>query len=96
LPWAIDGSCFTPAEDPLYILGLAVAPAWRGQGIGRQLMEAAKQAARSRGAQALWLDAYEHAAGAGAFYLKCGFRNAGRTRFGQVPLCFFEWLAQEK
>ena len=95
LPWAIDSSAFTPVAKPWYVLGLAVAPQCRGQGVGRRLVEAAKDTARSRGAQALWLDAYEHAAGAGAFYLKCGFRKVGRTAHGEVPLCFFEWLAEE-
>jgi GNAT superfamily N-acetyltransferase len=95
LPWAIDSSAFTPVEKPWYVLGLAVAPQCRGKGVGRALMEAAKGTARSWGAQALWLDAYEHAAGAGPFYVKCGFRKVGRTAQGEVPLAFFEWLAEE-
>jgi GNAT superfamily N-acetyltransferase len=93
LPWAIDSSAFTPVEKALYLLGLAVAPPRRGQGIGRQLVEAAKDAANSRGAQALWLDAYDHEAGAGPFYMKCGFRQVGRTAYRDVPLVYFEWLA---
>ena len=92
LPWAIDSSSFTSVAKPWYVLGLAVAPQCRGRGVGRELMEAVKDTARSRGAQALWLDAYEHAAGAGPFYLKCGFRKVGRTAQGDVPLNFFEWL----
>ena len=75
------------------MLGLAVAPHCRGAGIGRQLMEAAKEAARARGAQALWLDAYEHRAGAGGFYAKCGFKMVGRTHLRGLPLLWFEWLA---
>jgi hypothetical protein len=58
-------------------------------------MEAVKETARSRDAQALWLDAYEHAAGAGPFYVKCGFRKVGHTAQAEVPLCFFEWLVEE-
>jgi GNAT superfamily N-acetyltransferase len=92
LPWAFDSSCFTPAAKPLYLLGLAVAPHCRGRGIGRQLVEAAKDTARSWNAQALWLDAYEHAAGAGPFYVKCGFRRVGRNPSREVPLVYFEWL----
>ena len=92
LPWAIDSSLFTPVSKPWYVLGLAVAPHCRGQGVGRQLMDAAKDTARSRGAEALWLDAYEHAAGAGPFYMKCGFRKVGRTKYREVPLGYFEWL----
>jgi GNAT superfamily N-acetyltransferase len=95
LPWAIDSSSFTPVAKPWYVLGVAVAPQCRGKGVGRQLMEAAKNTARSWDAQALWLDAYDHPAGAGPFYLKCGFRQVGRTEHGAVPLCFFEWLVEK-
>ena len=92
LPWAIDSSSFTPVTKPWYVLGLAVAAESRGKGVGRQLMDAAKATARASGAQALWLDAYEHEAGAGSFYLKCGFRKVGRTAYREVPLIYFEWL----
>ena len=91
-PWAIDASTFTPVITALYVLGLAVSPDVRGQGVGRCLMEAAKDAARAEPADALWLDAYEHAAGAGPFYLKCGFRQVGRTSYREMPLTFYEWL----
>jgi GNAT superfamily N-acetyltransferase len=95
VPWAIDSSAFTPVAKALYVLGLAVAPDARGQGVGRRLMDAAKAAARSESAGALWLDAYEHVAGAGPFYLKCGFRQVGRTSYKQVPLIYYEWLTQD-
>lgn len=92
LPWAIDASAFTNVETALYVLGLAVAPHSRGQGIGRALMEAVKEATRTWPADALWLDAYEHAAGAGPFYLECGFRPVGRTKHREMPLIYYEWL----
>ena len=92
-PWAIDASMFTPVATALYVLGLAVSPDARGRGVGRSLMDAAKEAARSEPAGALWLDAYEHAAGAGPFYLKCGFRQVGRTSYREMPLLFYEWLS---
>lgn len=95
LPGVIDTHAFTPVGKAFYVLGLAVAPGCRGRGIGSQLMEAAKDTARSRGAQALWLDAYDHAAGAGLFYMKCGFRQVGRTNYREVPLLWFEWLVAE-
>jgi GNAT superfamily N-acetyltransferase len=63
--------------------------------VGRQLMEAAKEAAKSRPAQALWLDAYDHQAGAGPFYMKCGFRQVGRTSYRKMPLIYYEWLAAQ-
>ncbi|HET9475449.1 MAG TPA: GNAT family N-acetyltransferase [Steroidobacteraceae bacterium] len=95
-PWAIDSICFTPVTSALYVLGLAVAPEARGQDVGGELMEAAKETARSWPIEALWLDAYDHAAGAGPFYLKCGFRKVGRTQYREVPLIYYEWLVQDE
>ena len=92
-PWAIESICFTPVASAFYVLGLAVAPEARGQNVGRDLMEAAKEVTRSRNTDALWLDAYDHSAGAGSFYLKCGFRKVGRTQYREVPLIYYEWLA---
>ena len=93
-PWAIDASMFTPVATAFYVLGLAVSPDTRGEGVGRSLMEAAKDAARMEPADALWLDAYEHPAGAGPFYMKCGFRQVGRTSYREMPLMFYEWLTE--
>jgi len=90
--WAIDSSAFTPAKTALYVLGLATAPDVRRRGVGRALMEAAKEKARSWPAQALWLDAYDHPAGAGFFYKACGFREVGPGTHGVVPLIFYEWV----
>jgi GNAT superfamily N-acetyltransferase len=92
IPWAIDASAFTKVSSALYVLGLAVAPHLHVQGIGRCLMDEAKQIVRAGSAEALWLDAYEHAAGAGPFYLKCGFRAVGRTLHREMPLMYYEWL----
>jgi GNAT superfamily N-acetyltransferase len=89
--WAIDSSAFTPASIALYVLGLATAPDHRRRGIGRALIEAAKAKARTWPAQALWLDAYDHPAGAGAFYRACGFREVGPGSHGELQLIFFEW-----
>jgi GNAT superfamily N-acetyltransferase len=58
-------------------------------------MDAAKDTARSWHAQALWLDAYEHRAGAGRFYEKCGFSKVGRTKYREVPLIYYEWLVNK-
>jgi ribosomal protein S18 acetylase RimI-like enzyme len=92
-PLAFDSAAFTPVNQALYVLGLAVAPQMRNQGLGRALMDAAKEAASSSGVDALWLDAYDHAAGAGPFYEKCGFRHVGRTTLNDQPLFYYEWLA---
>jgi len=91
-PALIDAEAFTPVAHALYVLGLAVATNCRGEGMGRRLMDAAKEVARARRAQALWLDAYEHAAGAGPFYERCGFRKVGPSAFKDVSLNYYEWL----
>jgi GNAT superfamily N-acetyltransferase len=91
-PWAIDVSYFTEVPKAIYIHGLAVAASCRGSGVGRRLMEAVNEAARSFSAGALRLDAYDHEAGAGPFYLKCGFRKVGRKTYRKVPLIYYEML----
>jgi ribosomal protein S18 acetylase RimI-like enzyme len=88
-----DTSAFTPVSSALYVFGLAVAPAARHLGVGRRLMDAAKAAVPAWPADALWLDAYDSAAGAGPFYRRCGFREVRRAMFNGVPLIYFEWLA---
>ena len=89
-PHAFDARAFTPVTSALYVLGLAVSSEHRKRGVGRRLMAAASQAARDRRAQALWLDVYEHAAGAGAFYPRCGFRAVGPAPGCEPPLTFYE------
>ena len=95
-PQVFDSGAFTSVASALYVLGLSVAPECRRQGIGRQLMEAAKDVARSRPAQALWLDAYDSEVGAGPFYERCGFRRVGPSSFRPgavrpVALVYYEW-----
>jgi predicted N-acetyltransferase YhbS len=76
---------FTPVSSALYVVGLAVAIEYSRMGIGRALLDAAKDVAHSRRAAALWVDTYAGAAGAGPFYLRCGFRRVGTL--------YYEWLA---
>jgi ribosomal protein S18 acetylase RimI-like enzyme len=94
-PLLLDASAFTPVGVALYLIGLAVAPRHRSQGVGRALVDACKAIACAWPAQALWLDAYEHPAGAGGFYVRCGFRKVGLTLFKDAPqahhLSFYEW-----
>ena len=92
-PWAIDPGYFASVRRPLYLHDLAVSPATARQGVGRLLVDAAKSAARAWPADAIRLDAYDHAAGAGEFYVKCGFREVGRVAYRGVPLIYFEWLS---
>jgi GNAT superfamily N-acetyltransferase len=91
-PWAIDASCFTPALRPVYLTSMAIAPALQNRGVGRAMLEAADTAARAWPGQAIRLDAFDAEAGAGAFYVKCGYLEKGRAVFRGVPLIYFEKL----
>lgn len=94
-PWAIDTRCFSASRQPLYLVDMAVVPAMQRRGIGRQLIRAALEEARAWEKDAIRLDAYDHPAGAGRFYEKCGFEEVGRTSFGGVPLIYYEWKIQQ-
>jgi GNAT superfamily N-acetyltransferase len=94
-PWAIDRSYFVDVTRPLYLLDMAVAPGFQRQGIGRQLMDAARAAAIEWPAGAIRLDAYDALAGAGNFYARCGYREVGRVVYRRVPLIYFELLLPE-
>ena len=91
-PWAIDVSYFTPVKRPLYLTGLAVAVTHQGQGLGRLALEDARAVATAWPADAIRLDAYDHEAGAGPFYMKCGFRERGRVVYKGDPLVYYELL----
>jgi GNAT superfamily N-acetyltransferase len=62
----------------LYVRHLFVAEAWRGQGLGRQLMEEAESLARDRSCLGIYLDTFDP--GAVAFYERLGY-----ARFGAIP-----------
>ena len=91
-PWAIDVAYFTPVPRALYLIDMAVDPKFQRRGIGRRLLEAAEEAARTLPAQALRLDAYDGLAGAGGFYARAGMREVGRVSYRGVPLVYFERL----
>jgi ribosomal protein S18 acetylase RimI-like enzyme len=91
-PWAIDLAYFTAVPRALYLHAMAVAPELQRQGIGRDLVREAMAVARTWPSQAIRLDAYDAAAGAGEFYAKCGFREVGRVTYRTVPLVYFELL----
>ena len=88
--WSIDKKYFSACNRPLYLTAMAVAPELQCQGIGRLCIEAAKIIVRQWPADAIRLDAYDAAAGAGEFYRKCGFREVGRASYRGVPLIYFE------
>lgn len=90
-PWAIDLSYFTAGlARPCYLTSMAVAPALQWRGVGRRCVEHAIVWARAAGADALRLDAYEGAGGAGDFYARCGFIEVGRASYRGTPLVYFE------
>ena len=71
---------------------MAVAPEMQGRGFGRLCIEEARRIGREWPADAIRLDAYDAAAGAGDFYRKCGFREVGRVVYRSTPLVYFEML----
>jgi predicted N-acetyltransferase YhbS len=91
-PWAIDPAYFTRVPKPLYLLSMAVDPVRQRGGLGRRMLDEATIAARQWPADALRLDAYDHPAGAGPFYAKCGYREVGGATYRGVPLSYYELL----
>ena len=91
-PWAIDVNYFTPVKKPIYLTGMAVAPKLQRQGIGRRLMVHAIAEAKSWPADAIRLDAYDAAIGAGGFYASCGFRETARVVYKKNPLIYYELI----
>ena len=91
-PWAIAPEHFTPVTRVLYLRDMAVAPAAQGHGVGRLLLAEAERVARAWPADAIRLDAYDGAVGAGAFYAKYGFKEVGHVVYRGTPLIYFELL----
>jgi len=91
-PWAIDRTCFSACKKPLYLTDMAVRPELQRTGIGRRCLEEAQRIAREWPADAIRLDAFDAAAGAGDFYRKCGYREVGRVTYRTTPLIYFEML----
>jgi GNAT superfamily N-acetyltransferase len=91
-PWAIDRKYFANVKRPLYLLAMAVAADLHGQGIGRQCLRETQAIARRWPADAIFLDAYDAAAGAGEFYRKCGYEEVGRVTYRGTPLIYYQML----
>jgi GNAT superfamily N-acetyltransferase len=89
-PWAIDVRYFTVVPRPLYLTDMAVHPDVQRRGVGRRLLARAEEVAREWPAQAIRLDAYDAAAGAGPFYATCGYREVGRVTYRGNPLVYYE------
>ena len=91
-PSEYDRAWFTRVRRPLFLYDMAVDPARQRSGLGRTCIEGAIRAARAWPADALRLDAYDHPAGAGPFYEKCGFRETSRRVFFRAPIIYYEMM----
>lgn len=65
---------------------------WHGLGIARLLMVACVAEARSRSAEALWLNVYQRNGRAIAFYEKSGFERAGTQPFALGSRVDQDWV----
>ncbi|AWI57260.1 GNAT family N-acetyltransferase [Sinorhizobium fredii] len=87
---AVGGLYATDGYGWAFIRYLAVPDQYRGQGLGRRLMEEAEKLARARGYIGLWLDTFEFQAR--PFYEKLGFELFGELEGGQgaIPRYFLK------
>ena len=91
-PRAIDVFYFTPVKKAIYLTHMAVTPTLQRQGVGQMLLKEAAKRCRDWPAEAIRLDAFDAEAGAGAFYVKSGFRECGRRTYRDAPLIYFEMV----
>ena len=74
------GTCWPPdAVDAFYLARVVVAPAWRGRGLGRAIVEWSAAQAAAQGASVLRLDGRDGDERLGGFYASLGFRVVGRA-----------------
>lgn len=85
-PEAVSG----PA--PLELRRFYVTSAWHGRGVAQALMGAVLDAARSRGAETLWLGVWERNPRAVAFYSRYGFTRVGEHTFMLGSDAQTDWL----
>jgi ribosomal protein S18 acetylase RimI-like enzyme len=70
-----------PAAGSIELWRFYVDKRWHGRGVAASLMAAAKQRAKKRGANTLWLGVWERNERAKAFYAKHGFGKVGSQVF---------------
>lgn len=87
---------FTHVRRPLWLTHMAVAPDRQRGGLGRRALEDAERIARAWPAEAIRLDAYDAAAGAGGFYERCGYRECGRRLYFRAPIIYYERLLETR
>ncbi len=68
-----------PAAAAAELDRLYVQERFTGRGVGRDLLRQAEKAAAARGAEMLWLTAWEGDARALRFYPRCGYEDLGGT-----------------
>jgi ribosomal protein S18 acetylase RimI-like enzyme len=67
--------------EPLELWRFYVDRGWHGRGVAQALMAEVVAEAGRRGARTLWLGVWEKNERARAFYVKCGFTDAGEHIF---------------
>jgi ribosomal-protein-alanine N-acetyltransferase len=80
VPDVLGFVCWSIAADEAEIRNLAVHPDERRRGVGRQLVDAVIDRARSRGARAVFLEVRATNGGATDLYLSVGFTPTGTRR----------------
>jgi ribosomal-protein-alanine N-acetyltransferase len=73
-----------PAVDEMHLLDISIAAAQQRRGLGRRLLEAAKQLARARHMRRMLLEVRPSNVAALALYRAQGFNEIGRRR-GYYP-----------
>jgi ribosomal-protein-alanine N-acetyltransferase len=69
----IIGYLIAWGRDELHIANIAVAPEWRNQGVGTQLMARALQFGKEQGAESVYLEVRMSNTAAQRFYRRFGF-----------------------
>ncbi|WP_341501487.1 GNAT family N-acetyltransferase [Gallaecimonas sp. GXIMD4217] len=73
-------------DNSYYICGMALFPAFRGRGVGKQLLALAEQHAREKGFSKLSLIVFEQNTGAKRLYERSGYREVAREPVYPHPL----------
>lgn len=90
-PAYLTSNLFAEPDAPaVYLTALAVLPARQHQGVGRWCMMQAEATVRAWECSALRFDAYDHAAGAWAFYDRAGYQRRGVLDVYGVRLIAYE------
>jgi GNAT superfamily N-acetyltransferase len=88
--WYHDAWFADPTAKAGYLTHLAVRPESQRQGIGRCALAEAEALCRTAGLAALRFGTYQGPAGAGPFYVKCGYALRHSNTFRGVGLDYYE------